>query len=305
MNPAGPHKSSRLWAPAGSPDLAALPVREIIGRTPSPHLLVTGGVHGDEYEGPAALETWFGQLDPAALAGRVTLLPVVNVAAWNARQRRTPTDDADLNRAFPGDPAGGPTARLAHAVWRTFIAPADAVIDLHSGGIAFMHAPLAGIYAGAGATARKMATCFDARFRAWIVPDCPGVLSREAHRAGKHVAGVEWGGGGALDPLGVSALLDALNRCLGVLGLTQVAGTQAGTDVRPPVAGDYETAPAAGIFSALVSLGDEVAAGALIGTLVNPLTGTTTPVLAPRAGQIGGLAHRAWLEAGERAFYLG
>jgi len=300
-----PRKLSRLWSPSVAPDLPALPVREIIGARPGPHLLVTGGVHGDEYEGPAALESWFGELEPAKLAGRVTLLPVVNVAAWNARQRRTPADDADLNRAFPGDPAGGPTARLAHAVWSEFIAPADAVIDLHSGGIAFMHLPLAGIYAGAGDGAKKMAACFDRRFRAWLVPDCPGVLSREAHRVGKQVAGVEWGGGGALDPAGVSALLAALNRCLVALGLDDTSLSPADCDPRPPVAGNYETAPAAGIFSAVVSLGDEVRAGALIGTLLNPLAGISTPVLAPRHGQIGGLAHRAWLEAGDRAFYLG
>lgn len=302
---AAPCKLSRLWSSSTTPDLPALPVHEIIGTRPGPHLLVTGGVHGDEYEGPAALEAWFGQLDPATLAGRVTLLPVVNVAAWNARQRRTPADDADLNRAFPGNPAGGPTARLAHAVWSEFIAPADAVIDLHSGGIAFMHLPLAGIYAGAGATARQMAACFDTRFRAWIVPDCPGVLSREAHRADKHVAGVEWGGGGALNPAGVTALLDALNRCLGVLGLTEAKSASGDPDPRPPVGGDYEAAPAAGIFSAQVAMGDEVAVGAVIGNLINPLTGTTTPVLAPRAGQIGGLAHRTWIEAGERVYYLG
>jgi predicted deacylase len=302
---ATPRKLSRLWAPPGATDLPPLPVREIIGARSGPHLLVTGGVHGDEYEGPAAIEAWFGQLDPATLAGRVTLLPVVNVAAWNARQRRTPADDADLNRAFPGNPNGGPTARLAHAVWQEFIAPADAIIDLHSGGIAFMHLPLAGIYAGAGETARKMAAAFDARFRAWIVPDCPGVLSREAHHAGKQVAGVEWGGGGALDPLGVSALLAALNRCLGVLGLTADQAAFATADAQPPVAGDYATAPAAGIFSAHVALGDRVAAGEIIGVLINPLTGATTPVIAPGAGQIGGLAHRAWLEAGERVYYLG
>jgi predicted deacylase len=150
-----------------------------------------------------------------------------------------------------------------------------------------------------------MAAAFDARFRAWIVPDCPGVLSREAHRAGKNVAGVEWGGGGALDPAGVTALLDALNRCLNVLGLRADQAASAAADAQPPVAGDYATAPAAGIFSAHVALGDQVAAGDLICVLMNPLTGTTTSVIAPNTGQVGGLAHRAWLEAGDRVFYLG
>jgi uncharacterized protein len=300
-----PVKRSYLWSPPGAADLPALPVRELHGARPGPHLLVTGGVHGDEYEGPAALEKWFATLDPAALAGRLTLLPVVNVAAWSARQRRTPHDDADLNRAFPGDPTGSPTARLAHAVWSHFIAPADAVIDLHSGGIAFNHLPLAGLYAGAGDTARRLAAAFDQRFRAWTVPDCPGVLSREAHLAGKHVAGVEWGGGGALDPAGVAGLLDALPRCLVALDMSAEPLPPATPDPRPPVAGDYAAAPAAGIFEPWVGLGDTVAAGNLVGQLINPLTGVSYPVLAPQAGEIGGLAHRAWLEPGDRVVYVG
>ncbi len=300
-----PGKHTRLWAPPGQPDLPAIPIRELHGAHPGPHLLVTGGVHGDEYEGPAALEQWFTTLDATRLAGRITVLPVVNVAAWQARQRRTPADDGDLNRAFPGDPVGGPTARLAAAVWREFITPADAVIDLHSGGIAFMHLPLAGVYAGAGDQARQLASAFDDRFRAWVIPDARGVLSREAHRAGKIVAGAEWGGGGALDPKGVTALTDALNRCLTFLNLSTDTPPPGQPDSLPPIGGDYEAAPAAGIFSASVKLGAQVAAGDSIGLLINPLTGVTTPVIASRTGQIAGLAHRAWLEAGDRIVYLG
>ncbi|MCC6415279.1 MAG: succinylglutamate desuccinylase/aspartoacylase family protein [Opitutaceae bacterium] len=300
-----PGKHSHLWSPPGQGDLPAIPVRTLHGAQPGPHLLATGGVHGDEYEGPAALEQWFAALDPARLAGRITTLPVVNVAAWSARQRRTPADDSDLNRAFPGDPAGGPTARLAFAVWQEFIIPADAVIDLHSGGIAFRHLPLAGVYAGAGDQARRLRSAFDARFRAWLIPDARGVLSREAHHAGKIAAGIEWGGGGALDPAGVAALVDALNRCLGLLGLSTDPQPSGSPDTQPPVGGDYETAPAAGIFSASVPLGIHVAVGDRIGTLINPFTGVTTAVAAQRAGQIAGLAHRAWLDAGDRIAYLG
>jgi menaquinone-specific isochorismate synthase len=76
-------------------------------------------------------------------------------------------------------------------------------------------------------------------------------------------------------------------------------------DSRPPVAGDYAVAPAAGIFAPRVALGDRVTAGDTIGELINPLTGETTPVLAPTDGEIGGLAHRAWLEPADRVVYVG
>lgn len=39
--------------------------------------------------------------------------------------------------------------------------------------------------------------------------------------------------------------------------------------------------------------------------LVRELVPAEVDVIAPRAGQVGGLAHRAWVEAGERVVYLG
>lgn len=298
-------KKARLWSPPDSFDLPALPVREVTGGQPGPHLCVTAGVHGDEYEGPAALEAWYAAFDPDRLSGRVTLLPVINVGAWNARQRRTPADDADLNRAFPGEPDGGPTARLAHAVWTTFIEPADAVIDLHSGGFALQHLPLAGVYADAPASARKLVAAFDHRFWPWLIPDAPGVLSREAHRAGKPAIGVEWGGGGTIDPAGVDAITDALNRSLVQLGMTEGSAWSEKSEPRAIMAGDYEVAPATGIFQPRVKLGDTVSSGEILGSLTNPLTNTRSEVIAPRSGRIGGLPHHAWVEKGERILYLG
>ncbi len=51
--------------------------------SPSPHLLITGGVHGDEFEPVAAirrLATLLSSGDPSvqSFRGRLTLVPVVN-----------------------------------------------------------------------------------------------------------------------------------------------------------------------------------------------------------------------------------
>src|SRR5690242_18612501 len=52
------------------------------GRRDGPHVLITGGVHGDEFEPMAALRRLAVELSrhEGAMRGRVTLVPVVNEA---------------------------------------------------------------------------------------------------------------------------------------------------------------------------------------------------------------------------------
>lgn len=67
-----------------------------------PTVLFTGGVHGDEYEGQIAVSRLALDLDPAAIQGRVILMPMVNVPAALADTRLSPVDGWDINRCFPG-----------------------------------------------------------------------------------------------------------------------------------------------------------------------------------------------------------
>ncbi|MEZ5414853.1 MAG: succinylglutamate desuccinylase/aspartoacylase family protein [Opitutaceae bacterium] len=306
MTPEPGAKLTTTWSP-GVAGLPALTVHRASGRHPGPHLLVTGGVHGDEYEGPAAGTEFFTALDPNRLNGTVTVLPVINVAAWQARRRRTPADDGDLNRAFPGDPAGSPTRQLAAAVFATFVPPADAVIDLHSGGTAIMHLPMVGV-PGDDDRARGVLNSFDHRFYHWRMPDVAGVFSNEAHRAGKIAVGVEWGGGGLLDREGVTALVAALARSLAALGLGDGGFTPPkleGPPTLPMLAGDYQGSPAAGLWTATAKLGARITAGEILGRLHDPLSGQTTDVPAARSGVIAALPHQAWLPAGAPVAYIG
>jgi predicted deacylase len=75
------------------------------GTRPGPTALVQAGIHGDEIAGVHALEEL---LESGFLpdAGRVLIIPVMNPAAYRARQRIAP-GGLDLNRCFPGD-AGAP-----------------------------------------------------------------------------------------------------------------------------------------------------------------------------------------------------
>ena len=85
-----------------SPQLA---VHEIKGRSPGPHLLITGGVHGDEFEPMAAVRRLMSAIDADQVHGEVTLIPVVNEPAFG-RGQRTAEDGLDLAPSV----RGGPTA---------------------------------------------------------------------------------------------------------------------------------------------------------------------------------------------------
>ncbi len=89
-----------------------LPIHVIAAREPGPTALIQAGIHGDEVAGVHALQ----QLLEAGFApkrGRLLIIPVMNPAAYRARERCAP-GGLDLNRCFPGDAtATAPELRLA------------------------------------------------------------------------------------------------------------------------------------------------------------------------------------------------
>src|SRR4051812_12459869 len=119
-----------------------LQTETIVGHGPGPHLLITGGVHGDEFEPMAAIRRLMAIVDPTRLRGQVTLLPVVNEAAFT-RGSRVADDGLDLARSCPGRADGSITEQAAYAL-SEWIRAADYYIDLHTGGLALSVWPLAG-----------------------------------------------------------------------------------------------------------------------------------------------------------------
>jgi predicted deacylase len=284
-----------------------LPVLAARGVQTGPTLLVTGGIHGDEYEGPAAIQALFNQVEAAQLCGTLLGLPVANVAAWEARSRVSPADGLDLNRLFhrPAQPgqSQSPSQALAEAIFETFISRCDVSIDLHSGGARLVHLPLAGWYAGGSDEAEQLARGFGPALHPWLVPDVPGVFSYESHRTGKLALGAEWGGGGRLDPVGVESYETGLRRVLVRLGM--IAADPGELDTRPPIRGDYQVTKMAGLFIPAVRLGQPVELGELLGLLYDSLGLVISEVRAVRAGLVAALPHLALLRPGDRITYIG
>src|SRR3954452_19652203 len=106
------------------------PVISVTGTQPGPVLFVNAGVHGGEYPAIEAVIRLGKTLDPNTISGTVILMPVLNLPAFRSRTPFVcPVDNVNPNRVFPGDPNGGYSEQMVHALIEGFVAHADAYID--------------------------------------------------------------------------------------------------------------------------------------------------------------------------------
>ncbi len=102
-----------------------------------PVLCVDASTHGDEGEGTDAVLRIFQTIDTSMLRGTFIGVPVVNPAAFDSLERSNPLDrfcNADLNRVYPGIPAGSLTDRTAYLYFENVVRRSTHVISLHGGG---------------------------------------------------------------------------------------------------------------------------------------------------------------------------
>lgn len=244
-----------------------------------PTVLFTAGAHGDEYEGPLALSELARELVPEDVAGRVIVLPGMNVPALRESTRLCPIDGLDLNRSFPGSRNGTYTPMMAHFVATELVPRADVVIDMHSGGYSLWFTPCVIVHQvdDAAMHARGM----DA-LRAFGAPlgmvlrelDDAGQLDTFVEERGTLFISTELAGGGQVTPEAVRVGHRGAWNLLAHFGL--VAKDHARVDGRPtervvevPSLGCYVLAPEDGVFEPLVDLSAEVVAGARVARLVS------------------------------------
>lgn len=191
-----------------------------------PRLLLMAGNHGDEYEGELQLGRLMRLLDVSMIRGSVTILPMANLPAVMAARRCSPFDGGNLNRAFPGDPRGTPTARLAHFLEHVLFPEHDVVLDLHSGGTSMAHLPCTLIERQADpARFQRSVELMRAMgaahaFIADNGADAPTSMGA-AGRAGIIGLSGEFGGGGTVTPDSMAFTAAAIDRLLVTLGIVE------------------------------------------------------------------------------------
>jgi len=281
-----------------------LPIYCING-APGPTTLVLGGMHGDEYEGPIAIQYLVQSLKPAELVGRLILLPAVNLPALLKGVRLAPADGLNLNRVFPGNPHGSLTERIAHMITQDLIPWADHVIDLHSGGRSLNFAPSVLLHEVKGAVMDKAlgaAKAFGAPFTVLLREDHADVMiDAVVERAGKVMIATELGGAGIVTSTTARIAKTGLRNCLAQLGhLAKPEPSDATTQlVRFPPNQMHLISEDTLIVEPVAELGQRVEHGHLLG-LGHTIDRVHVPpirLVAPQAGWLvccaaQGLVHR-------------
>jgi len=267
-----------------------VPVIELTGSGGGPRLTVLAGVHGCEYAPMAAVRRWTRSLAGRELRGSIRAVPVLNLPAFRARSPFVvPDDGKNLNRCFPGDPAGTTAERLAHAAFTQLIEGSDALVDAHAGDMVEALEPFA-LY-DAGASEDRAGELAAAYGLGYVIRQEPGpgravggTTSTAAAEIGIPAIIAEAGGCGLVEPAAVAAHVRGLDRVLALLGMTSDPAPDGGAQVH---LGRFLWLRAAseGWWEPAVRPGERVAAGQALGT-VSSLDGAQVlqSVTAPAPG---------------------
>ena len=276
-----------LTVDGGSP----IPYVDIDGSRDGPRLTVIAGVHGGEYTSIATARRFAAELDPTSVSGRIVVAPVVNTASfWQRSAFVVPQDGKNLNRCFPGDPAGSTADRIAHAVFTGLIEGSDYILDLHAGDIPESLEPFT-IYdeSPVADSAKGLATAYG--FAHCVCQPAAGRTVAGSSAAAAADVGIpaiiaECGGNGLLDATSVERHLAGLRnvaRAIGVLpGVPEPAPA-----VRYYRGWDWLRAPTAGWWEPRVAVGSAVLEGSVLGVVSDVWSGASlAEIVAPSAGTV-------------------
>ena len=279
-------QSSYLGVPKSTNDSAygtvTIPIT-VIKNGEGPTMSFTGGVHGDEYEGPITLMKLARELQPEDISGRVIIIPSLNLPAVMAGLRCSPIDDLNLNRVFPGKYDGSVTETIAHYITSEIVPLSDAHLDMHSGGTTLEYIPT--IFSEAHGDSDMEKQYFDAAmaFGAEITvlsddfPDTERFLTSVFKRGGVMKFSTELGGAAKVNPKIVKLAEH------GVRNLMKHFGIMHGDIISPEAQGRnptrlanvesvncYVIAPDDGLYEPFFDLWDDVEAGQTIGQVHYP-----------------------------------
>ncbi|MEE2659181.1 MAG: succinylglutamate desuccinylase/aspartoacylase family protein [Candidatus Latescibacterota bacterium] len=280
-----------------------------------PRVLLTAGNHGDEYEGQVVLTRLTQELQADEITGTVIVIPALNLPAVLAATRVSPLDGGNLNRAFPGDPEGGPTWKIAHYVETVLLTMVDVVADFHGGGASLAYRPHASTHFAADASPEHKrrsldivsklgvphAMVFGGRSKLVGLPDA-------AIRQKVISLGGEFGGMGNVSRDGIRIVRQAVDRlfaCLGVKG--ELPGDLKPARMMHIFGSDaYVYAPEPGLFEPATELGDFVRTGDLCGYVLFPENPAraAVPVAFNGEGEVVCKRHPGRVEAGDCVAHL-
>lgn len=257
-----------------------------------------GGTHGNEYEGQVSVKRLCTDLNPEEMTGRVILMPQLSESACVANTRISPLDGVNMNRAFPGNPRGTISSRIANFVKTRVFPHGRVVLDIHSGGkegafpICTSFHPIPD--PAQRAEIAKVAQLFDTPFvLIYASTMASGLLTDEAEAEGKITIGGEFGGGESVNRFGVKHAYEGVKNVLRHYGMLdgEIERIQPDGAPRPKLINadkleSYIPCPHNGVWEPVVELGSPIKAGELVGRLHDfaDHSAPATEIRAPKDG---------------------
>jgi predicted deacylase len=266
------------------------PYIAVRGRQQGRAVTVVAAIHGGEYPGILGALRLGRLLDPDRVHGSLLVLPIVNLPAFRERTAFvTPHDGRNLNGVFPGKATGTLSEVLAHRLLHEIVAPADTLIDLHSGDIFETLSPYAGYHAGENDAQDSLARAMTEAFGlpdsvAYPHPANPVGLTGNATRLGIPSIFVEVGGNALASDDDTLTVYQGLINSLRALGVLE--GLRPPTTTRWLTHGTTISAPLDGLWRPSITPRQMVAANTTLGTLLDPLGNEIAMISSPAGGVV-------------------
>ncbi len=129
---------------------------------PGPVVLITSGIHGDEFNGVEIVRQFISKKLNKPKKGTIICIPILNIFGFLKMDRYFP-DGRDLNRSFPGFKKGSLASRFAYRFTHEILPVATLCMDFHTGGARRFNAPQIRISKG-DKESLKYAQIFNAPF---------------------------------------------------------------------------------------------------------------------------------------------
>ncbi|MER8996077.1 succinylglutamate desuccinylase/aspartoacylase family protein [Mesorhizobium sp. M0678] len=308
--------TGHLVVPKGADcEALSLPVFSC-NRGEGPSLLITGGNHGNELQGPIVARRLVEWLPEAQKCGRIIIIPEINPLAVQAWTRNTPIDGKNLNRVFPGRPDGSVSERIADAISRRLLPMVDNILDLHSFGPKWDCAPSIITHPIADVDLMTKTLHISEAFKLpvtllWEYNDTAGMFDTWVHSQGKIFICTEFGGSAAhaealtIYETGVRNGLIALGLVEGKAEYPTFRQEKSGQTLETNPS-DRLKSPAPGIFEPRCSVVDEVKQGNIIGILhpMDSLSAASIDIRAPATSIVFAIRSAGYVQGNEEVAIL-
>ena len=300
-----PGTATRLeWSPSVSFMGIAAPTAVLVvnGVESGPTLCLTAAVHGDELNGIEIVRRVMYNIDPQELSGAIIGIPIVNLEGFRAGSRYL-SDRRDLNRYFPGNPAGSSASRIAYSFFQEVVSHCDMLIDLHTGSFRRTNLPQLRAdltYPAVEKLSRKMG--------AIVVVQSTGArgsLRRAATERGVPAVTLEAGAPHELQKSAVEYGVKSVESALDGLGLVDRLRFWERADEPVYYKSTWVRAREGGILISDVELGENVEEGELLGAVTDPITNQRHEIRSTYSGRVIGMALNQVMHPGFAAYHIG